>query len=87
MKLPKPRNIEVERYVGGLSELKNIDNPMDHPASRPGHRRNNPYGQPAKSLLKHAFPVRSILPEVQEERGEEQKGGGERVKMYTRKEE
>tara|TARA_B110000438_G_scaffold285050_1_gene314739 strand:+ start:3392 stop:4471 length:1080 start_codon:yes stop_codon:yes gene_type:complete len=28
MKLPKPRNIEVERYVGGLSELKNIDNPI-----------------------------------------------------------
>jgi len=28
MTLPKPRNINVERYVGGLSKLKKIDNPI-----------------------------------------------------------
>jgi len=28
MNLPKPRNINVERYVGGLSNLKNIENPI-----------------------------------------------------------
>ena len=28
MILPKPRKIDVERYVGGLSELKEIDNPI-----------------------------------------------------------
>ena len=28
MKLPKPINIKVERYVGGLSKLKRIDNPI-----------------------------------------------------------
>jgi len=28
MILPKPRNIKVERYVGGLSEFENIDNPI-----------------------------------------------------------
>ena len=26
MKLPKPRNIKVERYIGGLSKFKKIDN-------------------------------------------------------------
>ena len=26
--LPKPRNINVERYVGGLSKFKKIDNPI-----------------------------------------------------------
>ena len=28
MTLPKPRNIKVERYVGGLSKFKKIDNPI-----------------------------------------------------------
>jgi histidinol-phosphate aminotransferase len=28
MILPKPRNINVERYIGGLSKLKKIDNPI-----------------------------------------------------------
>ena len=28
MILPKPRNIKVERYVGGLSKFKKIDNPI-----------------------------------------------------------
>ncbi len=28
MTLPKPRKIEVERYIGGLSQLKKIDNPI-----------------------------------------------------------
>ena len=28
MTLPKPIKIEVERYVGGLSQLKKIDNPI-----------------------------------------------------------
>jgi histidinol-phosphate aminotransferase len=28
MKLPKPINIKVERYIGGLSKLKRIDNPI-----------------------------------------------------------
>ena len=28
MKLPKPRNIKVERYIGGLSKIKKIDNPI-----------------------------------------------------------
>ena len=28
MILPKPRNINVERYVGGLSKFKKIDNPI-----------------------------------------------------------
>ena len=28
MALPKPVKFEVERYVGGLSMLKNIDNPI-----------------------------------------------------------
>jgi histidinol-phosphate aminotransferase len=28
MALPKPRNINVERYIGGLSKFKKIDNPM-----------------------------------------------------------
>jgi len=28
MTLPKPRKIDVERYIGGLSQLKKIDNPI-----------------------------------------------------------
>jgi histidinol-phosphate aminotransferase len=28
MTLPKPKKIEVERYIGGLSEFKKIDNPI-----------------------------------------------------------
>jgi len=28
MTLPKPIKIEVERYVGGLSQFKKIDNPI-----------------------------------------------------------
>ena len=28
MMLPKPRNIKVERYIGGLSKFKKIDNPI-----------------------------------------------------------
>jgi histidinol-phosphate aminotransferase len=28
MLLPKPRNIKIERYVGGLSKFKKIDNPI-----------------------------------------------------------
>ena len=28
MNLPKPRNIDVERYVGGLSKFKKIENPI-----------------------------------------------------------
>jgi len=28
MTLPKPIKIDVERYVGGLSQLKKIDNPI-----------------------------------------------------------
>ena len=28
MNLPKPRNINVERYIGGLSKFKKIDNPI-----------------------------------------------------------
>ena len=28
MNLPKPRNINVERYIGGLSKFKRIDNPI-----------------------------------------------------------
>ena len=28
MILPKPRNINIERYVGGLSKFKKIDNPL-----------------------------------------------------------
>ncbi len=28
MSLPKPRNIKVERYIGGLSKFKKIDNPI-----------------------------------------------------------
>ena len=28
MKLPKPININVERYIGGLSKFKKIDNPI-----------------------------------------------------------
>jgi histidinol-phosphate aminotransferase len=28
MTLPKPRNINVERYIGGLSKFKKIDNPI-----------------------------------------------------------
>ena len=28
MILPKPRKIDVERYIGGLSQLKKIDNPI-----------------------------------------------------------
>ena len=28
MTLPKPRKINVERYVGGLSKFKKIDNPI-----------------------------------------------------------
>ena len=28
MTLPKPRNVNVERYIGGLSKLKKIDNPI-----------------------------------------------------------
>ena len=28
MTLPKPIKLEVERYVGGLSMFKNIDNPI-----------------------------------------------------------
>ena len=28
MTLPKPRKINVERYIGGLSQLKKIDNPI-----------------------------------------------------------
>ena len=28
MILPKPKNITVERYVGGLSKFKKIDNPI-----------------------------------------------------------
>ena len=28
MLLPKPRNINVERYIGGLSKFEKIDNPI-----------------------------------------------------------
>ena len=28
MALPKPKKIQVERYVGGLSQFKKIDNPI-----------------------------------------------------------
>ena len=28
MTLPKPINFKVERYIGGLSQFKKIDNPM-----------------------------------------------------------
>ena len=28
MKLPKPKNIKVDRYIGGLSKFKKIDNPI-----------------------------------------------------------
>ena len=28
MILPKPKNIKIERYIGGLSEFKKIDNPI-----------------------------------------------------------
>ena len=28
MTLPKPRKIEIERYEGGLSQFKKIDNPI-----------------------------------------------------------
>ena len=28
MTLPKPINFKVERYIGGLSQLKKIDNPI-----------------------------------------------------------
>ena len=28
MKLPKPKNINVERYIGGLSKFKKIENPI-----------------------------------------------------------
>ena len=28
MILPKPRNINIERYIGGLSKYKKIDNPF-----------------------------------------------------------
>ena len=28
MALPKPKDIKVERYIGGLSEIKKIDNPI-----------------------------------------------------------
>jgi len=28
MKLPKPKNIKIDRYIGGLSKFKKIDNPI-----------------------------------------------------------
>ena len=28
MLLPKPRNINIERYIGGLSKFRKIDNPI-----------------------------------------------------------
>ena len=28
MKLPKPKNIKVERYIGGLSQFEKVKNPI-----------------------------------------------------------
>jgi len=39
MTLPKPRKIQIERYVEGLSQFKKIDNPIKLSANESAQER------------------------------------------------
>jgi len=72
MTLPKPRKIDVERYIGGLSQLKKIDNPIklsaNEPALGPSPKAIQAFERDKDKIFKYPESESSSLREVLSEK-------------------
>ena len=65
MILPKPKKIKTERYIGGLSQLKKIDNPIKLSANEsalgPSPKAMRAFGKEKNKLFKYPESDSSLL--------------------------
>ena len=64
MTLPKPRKINVARYIGGLSQLKKIDNPIKLSANEsalgPSPKAIVAFSKDKEKIYQYQLPFQSL---------------------------